>query len=163
MVCLGPDIFAPKINSKKTLDSTKLIASFFDETNEITKLEDQFSKGYVSGITHAISNFKQILSNKFILFSLLYQGIDIGKLVLVQKFFQYMPAGKMASFFAAKEDNPVNYLIKLSLLKLVKEVIENVHNKIVTKLKETLKKEEDAGDTEITTQKNRFMYLKYCI
>jgi hypothetical protein len=65
MVCLGPDIFAPKINSKKTLDSTKLIASFFDETNEITKLEDQFSKGYVSGITHAISNFKQILSNKF--------------------------------------------------------------------------------------------------
>ena len=153
MVCLGPDIFAPKINSKKTLDSTKLIASFFDKTNEITKLEDQFSKGYVSGITHAISNFKQILSNKFILFSLLYQGIDIGKLVLVQKFFQYMPAGKMASFFAAKEDNPVNYLIKLSLLKLVKEVIENVHNKIVTKLKETLKKEEDAGDTEITTQK----------
>ena len=72
-----------------------------------------------------ISNFKQILSNKFILFSLLYQGIDIGKLFLVQKFFQYIPAGKMASFFAAKEDNPVNYLIKLSLLKLVKELSEN--------------------------------------
>ena len=152
MICLGPDIFAPKTNHKKTLDSTKLIASFFDKTDEIAKLEDQFSKGYVSGITHAISNFKQILSNKFILFSLLYQGIDIAKLVLVQKFFQYMPAGKMASFFAAKEDNPVNYLIKLSLLKLVKEVTETVHNKIVTKLKETLKKDIDKHVIEIVLQ-----------
>ena len=44
-----------------------------------------------------------------------------------------MPAGKMASFFAAKEDNPVNYLIKLSLLKLVKEVIENVIKDIISK------------------------------
>jgi len=152
MICLGPDIFAPKTNHKKTLDSTKLIASFFDKTDEIAKLEDQFNKGYVSGITHSISNFKQILSNKFILFSLLYQGIDIAKLVLVQKFFQYMPAGKMASFFAAKEDNPINYLIKLSLLKLVKEVIETVHNKIVTKLKETLKKDIDKHVIEIVLQ-----------
>jgi len=152
MICLGPDIFASKTNHKKTLDSTKLIASFFDKTGEIAKLEDEFSKGYVSGITHAISNFKQILSNKFILFSLLYQGIDIAKLVLVQKFFQYMPAGKMASFFAAKEDNPINYLIKLSLLKLVKEVIETVHSKIVNKLKVTLKKDIDKHVIEIVLQ-----------
>jgi len=141
-----------KLTIKKTLDSTKLIASFFDKTNEIAKLEDQFNKGYVSGITHAVSNAKQILSNKFILFSLLYQGIDIAKLVLVQKFFQYMPAGKMASFFAAKEDNPLNYLIKLSLLKLVKEVIETIHSKTVTKLKETLKKDIDKHVIEIVLQ-----------
>ena len=63
-----------------------------------------------------------------------------------------MPAGKMASFFAAKEDNPVNYLIKLSLLKLVKEVTETVHNKIVTKLKETLKKDIDKHVIEIVLQ-----------
>lgn len=149
MIPLGVDIFASKNDNNKTLGSVKLIAGFFDKTNEITKLEDQFEKGYVAGFIHAATNIKQILSNKFVLFSLMREGINITKLVLVQKFFQYMPEGKMAAFFAPKETNLSSYIIKLSLLKLIKNTIETIHSKITTKLTNIIKKDIEKQTIEL--------------
>ncbi len=149
MVTLGPDIFAPKIGNKNVADSVRLMASFFDKTNIIKPLEESFNKSYVTGVIYLVSNIKQLLSNKFILFCLLYQGIDLAKLVLIQKYFQYLPTEKMASFFAAKEESPLSYLVKLSLLKLVKEVIEVTHSKMTIRLSEGIRKDIDKQVIEI--------------
>ena len=141
MVILGPDIFAPKTDVSKTLQSIKLTASFFDNTGEIPKLEEKFQEGYFQGVKHSLKNIPQLWSNKFIKSVIQNLGADVVKLFLVQKFFQYMPVGKVAAFFAAKETNPFHYLIKLTFLKLANQVIEIIHGKVTTELNKNIEKD----------------------
>lgn len=152
MIGLGSDIFAQKTNDKNIVDSVKLMSGFFDKTDAIPQLEEQFSKGYIRGLIHTVQHTKQLLSNKFISHSIMYQAIDIAKIVLIQKFFQYMPTGKMASFFAAKETKPFEYLVKLSSLRLAKEIIEIAHSKMAVKLTESVKKDIDKHVIELALQ-----------
>lgn len=152
MIYWGPDVFASK--NTNTLGSLKLMASFFDKNANISSLEEKFKEGYITGFTHAIKNFKQLLSNKFIINTLKIQGLDIAKLIIVQKFFQYLPTGKIAALFATKKESWTNYLIKIGIMKFVKEVIEIIHDKQTSGLKESIKKDIQKQVGELALKEN---------
>lgn len=152
MVWKGPDIFAKKIEVGKTLKYMQIIANFFDERGVIDATAKKFEEGYISGISYSLKNINYLLSNKFILNSLLKQGISVVQLLLVQKFFHSVPTKELASVFASKSENPLNYLLQWSFSAIAKELIRLISNRLKSKLDESVKKEINLKLAELVLQ-----------
>lgn len=141
MVMFGPDIFGKSTSTQKTMESLKITASLFDETGVIKELGQKFDQGFTAGITYGAKNIKAVLSNKFILYSGADQSLKLVKLALMYKFFNALPNGKMAALFAKDSNNPLKYLLLLSLKQAIKTTMDLLFGKVSAKLSSTLSKD----------------------
>lgn len=141
MVMFGPDVFGKSTSTQKTMESLKITASLFDETGVINELGQKFDQGFTTGITYGAKNIRAVLSNKFILYSTADQSLQLVKLALMYKFFNALPNGKMAALFAKDSNNPLKYLLLLSLKQAIKTTIDLLFGKVSAKLSSTLSKD----------------------
>ena len=88
MVWKGNDFLASEGQDfNKMLRSASVSAKLFEsDQQEVTKVEQSFAKSTFSGLSEIVKNFKSLLLNKFLLNLFIKQGINIVKLIVLEKF-----------------------------------------------------------------------------
>lgn len=129
-------------DSNKTLRSATISAKLFEsDKKEITQVEKAFSESTYNGLSKIAENFKEILSNKFLLNLLMKQGINIAKLIVIEKFFSaVMPNSKLSIYFASQEENGYQKILKSLALSATQFLITNGASILVTKKLDIRKK-----------------------
>lgn len=144
MVFFGKDIFADQHDASKMLKSIALTSGFFDKNDTITGLEEAYNTSYLSGIKYTLTHLKQIVANKFILYTLGQQGLDVVRLVVAEKFLQPTPFDTISILLALKNGIAFKQILKLATTSLARHVVDATHQQLTNYLTNSTKKEIDA-------------------
>ena len=159
MVWKGND-FLDKENQDfgKMLRSAAISAKLFEsDKKEFTNVEKAFNESTYNGLSKILENFKTILSNKFLLNLLMKQGVNIVKLIVIEKFFSsVMSNSKLSIYYASQEKDGYQKVFKNLVLSAVKFLINtgstilvtkglNIDNKISEKVSELVLKESNVN------------------
>ncbi len=156
MVWKGNDFLASEgQNFSKMLRSASVSAKLFEsDQQEVTKVEQAFNKSTFGGLREIAKNFKMLLSNKFLLNLFIKQGVNIVKLIVLEKFLSGLVSNsKLSIYYASKEKDGFQKVFKNLVLSALKFVIDsgasifvtkklNIEKEVSTKVSEIVLKEE---------------------
>jgi hypothetical protein len=103
MAIYGEDFFDKKYEA----GSTKLAAKYFDDSGAITRLEEEYSKGYYPAIKFSLTHPKQLLANEFLHNCLLDQVVNITTFMFLDHYAKNSSrdTSKLVSYFSGKDTN----------------------------------------------------------
>lgn len=156
MVWKGKDFLASESQDfNKMLRSASVSAKLFEsDQQEITKIEQAFSKSTFNGLSEIIKNFRALLSNKFLLNLFIKQGINIVKLIVLEKFLSGLVSNsKLSIYYASKEKGGFQKVFKNLVLSALKFIIDSGTSIFVTK-KLNIEKEVSTKVSEIVLKED---------
>lgn len=156
MVWKGNDFLATGGQDfNKILRSATVSAQLFESSDgEITKVEQAFDKSVYSGLSEIIKNFRTLLSNKFLFNLFMKQGINIVKLIVLEKFLSGLVSNsKLSIYYASKEKDGFQKIFKNLILSALKFIIDSGEAIFVAK-KLNLDKEVSTKVSEIVLKEN---------
>ena len=156
MVWKGNDFLASEGQDfNKMLRSASVSAKLFEsDQQEVTKVEQSFAKSTFSGLSEIVKNFKSLLLNKFLLNLFIKQGINIVKLIVLEKFLSGLVSNsKLSIYYASKEEDGFQKVFKNLVLSALKFIIDsgtsifvakklNIDKEVSTKVSEIVLKED---------------------
>lgn len=130
MIYKGKDIFAETHNFQKTVNFSVLAAEILDDSDTIKSIKNSFSESTYSGLKFTLENSSSIFSNKFIITTLLKQGVDITALLLTQKFLnQAIHMDNISIFNSYQNGESFDFVMKASLFILLRMISTQLHQK----------------------------------
>ena len=113
------------LNFAKSLKAGAVSAKLFEgEGCVISHVEQAFQESYMGGVFASIKNLKSILSNKFIATLLLKQGVNIAKLVVIEKYFSnLLSISKLSLYYAYEKGEGANSILKVLVPTMAKFLI----------------------------------------
>ncbi len=136
MVWKGNDFLASEGQDfNKMLRSASVSAKLFEsDQQEVTKVEQAFSKNTFSGLSEIAKNFRALLSNKFLLNLFVKQGVNIAKLIVLEKFLSGLVSNsKLSIYYATNEKDGFQKVFKNLVLSAIRFIIDSGVNIFVTK------------------------------
>jgi ABC-type lipoprotein export system ATPase subunit len=135
MIYSGRDLFADDLKIKPVLKSISLSASFFDKNKTFENLNKEFDKSYVNGLLYGAKNIKTILTNKFILFTFLEQGIKVSEMYFTARFFPNITKDKIILIARIKEEKSMKCVIESISVQFIIAFKKSFSNALSNKLK----------------------------
>jgi hypothetical protein len=123
-------------NIGQTLESIKVAAKLFDDEDQtISIIEKSFEESNTSGLYTMATHIAPLLSNKFISNLLKQQGINIIKMIILEKYLNSIsPTSKLSLYYASQKEDGFNTVMKGILLNFSKLILNNISNNLIQKL-----------------------------
>lgn len=123
-------------NIGQTLESIKVAAKLFDDEDQtISIIEKSFEESNTSGLYTIATHIAPLLSDKFISNLLKQQGINIIKMMILEKYLNSIsPTSKLSLYYASQKEDGFNTVMKGILLNFSKLILNNISNNLIQKL-----------------------------